>query len=307
MKNLIVIMVIMALTVPSYAGSSGGAAEWLRYGVGARAKGMGQAFVAVANDPTAAYYNPSGLSQLRNKEFMFMMSNVSLDRKVNYLSYSHPLKEKSRSISVSWLGLGIDSIDERDQFGNKDGSFDFVNNAFQLSFSQEVFQHLYGGISVKYIESKFDGLTNVSNGSSDGYGIDLGLMYKISDRYVLGLAVQDIASKLDWQTGRQEDVPRVFRMGASGKFFNDKLLLSGEMDNESYSKDTRLYFGAEYTFIDKISVRAGSRDSYFTGGLSYRQPYDHMVIKLDYAFLQDAFSTDYSQSESHLFSLGLSF
>ncbi len=37
------------------------AADWLSYGAGARALGMGGAYVAVADDATAAYWNPAGL------------------------------------------------------------------------------------------------------------------------------------------------------------------------------------------------------------------------------------------------------
>jgi hypothetical protein len=45
------------------------AAEFLKVGVGARAMGMGGAFVALANDATASYWNPAGLAQLREAEF----------------------------------------------------------------------------------------------------------------------------------------------------------------------------------------------------------------------------------------------
>lgn len=37
---------------------------------GARAMGMGGAFIAVANDPSAIYFNPAGLSQLKGIRFM---------------------------------------------------------------------------------------------------------------------------------------------------------------------------------------------------------------------------------------------
>ena len=42
---------------------AGNAAHFLRFGVGARAMGMGGAFVAVADDVNAAYWNPAGLIQ----------------------------------------------------------------------------------------------------------------------------------------------------------------------------------------------------------------------------------------------------
>ena len=43
-----------------------------RAGSGARAAGMGDAFIAVSDDGTAASWNPAGLAQLRQPEFSFV-------------------------------------------------------------------------------------------------------------------------------------------------------------------------------------------------------------------------------------------
>jgi len=52
-----------------------------RAGSGARAAGMGDAFVAVSDDGTAASWNPAGLAQLRQPEFSFVyaFSDQGLD------------------------------------------------------------------------------------------------------------------------------------------------------------------------------------------------------------------------------------
>src|SRR5262245_8506075 len=48
------------------AGTSSG--TFLRIGVGARAVAMGESFVAVANDPSAIFWNPAGLASLQRNE-----------------------------------------------------------------------------------------------------------------------------------------------------------------------------------------------------------------------------------------------
>jgi long-subunit fatty acid transport protein len=47
-----------------------------RPGSGARAAGMGNAFIAVSADGTAASWNPAGLSQLRKPEFSLVHSTT---------------------------------------------------------------------------------------------------------------------------------------------------------------------------------------------------------------------------------------
>src|SRR5215471_4820039 len=62
------------------AGTS--SATFLRIGVGARAVGMGETFVAVANDPSAIYWNPAGLASLQRREFS--ISHVQWPADIGY-------------------------------------------------------------------------------------------------------------------------------------------------------------------------------------------------------------------------------
>nr|MBN2276739.1 PorV/PorQ family protein [candidate division Zixibacteria bacterium] len=67
MRKLIgLLIVVMALTVmgaDSYAQISSAAVLFLRIAAGARAAGMGEAYVAIADDATATHWNPAGLGQ----------------------------------------------------------------------------------------------------------------------------------------------------------------------------------------------------------------------------------------------------
>ena len=44
------------------AGDYGTPGEFLNWGAGARAMGLGKAFTGLADDPSAIYYNPAGLA-----------------------------------------------------------------------------------------------------------------------------------------------------------------------------------------------------------------------------------------------------
>ncbi len=66
-------------------------------GSGARAVGMGGAFIAVADDATAASWNPAGLTQLRKPEISFALSYFK--RRDDYSSSSHPEKSGIQTAS----------------------------------------------------------------------------------------------------------------------------------------------------------------------------------------------------------------
>ena len=72
--------------------ATGAAGLFLRMGVGARALGMGGAFTGIANDPSAAYWNPSGLGQIHNFQFEFMNVNLPFDRRFNYFCATLPVR-----------------------------------------------------------------------------------------------------------------------------------------------------------------------------------------------------------------------
>ena len=54
------------------------------FGVGARAMGMGGAYTSVADDFTALYWNPAGLSHLKRIEFYGALSHEKVDKETEY-------------------------------------------------------------------------------------------------------------------------------------------------------------------------------------------------------------------------------
>ncbi|HHN74500.1 MAG TPA: hypothetical protein ENK10_04655 [Acidobacteria bacterium] len=79
-------------------------------GAGARAAGMGGAFTAVADDATAASFNPAGLAQLRLPEISVVYSNQQLeDRYTGFISFGEtpPLRLTDSSDTFSRDGLNF--------------------------------------------------------------------------------------------------------------------------------------------------------------------------------------------------------
>ena len=90
--GLLLISVMKADGLKKYAG------EFLYSGVGSRSMGLGGAYVAVANDVTAGFWNPAGLIDAPGFQAQFMhaqqfMSSIQYD----YLAASNHFENGSKT------------------------------------------------------------------------------------------------------------------------------------------------------------------------------------------------------------------
>src|SRR5436190_8297960 len=122
-------------SVANYAG------EFLQLGVGARSLAMGGAGVAIAEDATAGYWNPAGLSKLQYPMVTGMHeSRFDATVKYDYGAVGIPLDaQTSAALSVLHLGIG-DIRDTRNALVdiNKNGQLDpdeYLNYNKVKSFS----------------------------------------------------------------------------------------------------------------------------------------------------------------------------
>lgn len=117
---IFVLAIVFILPLTAFAADEGAhAAEFLSHGVGARALGMGSAFVAIADDATATYWNPAGLTDVKKHSFSAMYSDTfstgdgSFFSKglvnYNFVNYVHQIEDIG-SLGLSWIRLGIDDI-----------------------------------------------------------------------------------------------------------------------------------------------------------------------------------------------------
>ena len=69
------------------------AASFLEIGIGSRAVGMGGAYVAMAEGPTAAYWNPAGLGMMDHTEVSVMHMNWVTDIDMQSVSFGLPIPQ----------------------------------------------------------------------------------------------------------------------------------------------------------------------------------------------------------------------
>ncbi|CUT05986.1 UPF0164 family protein, partial [Candidatus Kryptobacter tengchongensis] len=66
-------------------------APFLEIPVGGRATAMGGSFVAIANDASAIYWNPSGISRFNRIEAIFQFTNWLADTKFGFIGVVIPV------------------------------------------------------------------------------------------------------------------------------------------------------------------------------------------------------------------------
>ena len=193
------------------------AGDFLTLGVGARPLGMGGSFAAIADDSTAAYWNPAGLGRLHHSEAAFMHSSLGELDSYDFVNYVHPIG-KVASLGLSWLRVGVDDIPITSLLrpGNpvspanrpkQVGIFNITDNAFFLSYGRQVGFNLgskrlnmFLGGSAKLIY-----MTALHNTNALGVGGDLGLLWTTraeqSRQLSIGIVAQDFfKTKLYWNT-----------------------------------------------------------------------------------------------------------
>ncbi len=227
---LCVLVLLCGAVHPATAAKFAGA--FMENGGGARALAMGGAFTAVADDPSATFWNPAGLGQTRARELMLMHAERFgdlVDR--SFAAFVMPtdwslLGGQGGGFGVSLIRLGIDDIpftehlmDQLDLDG--DGIVDDTevvgilepalqdqirfksDQEYALSFSygERRGRWLLGG-NLKFIRQSVGGY------SSLGIGADLGAMRPgLWGDLDFGLKLQDITTTyLSWSTGHNETI-----------------------------------------------------------------------------------------------------
>lgn len=243
----------------SHSQTAGTAGAFARMGFGARGIGMGNALTAVIAGDVSTYYNPalSAFSEHRTAAATF--SILSLDRYLNFLSYSQSIKPTA-GLSFGLINAGVRSIDGRDNDGVHTEDYSTYENQFFLSFSNRVDERVSLGVTLKLYYSKL-----FEEVKSTTVGFDIGALVLIADDLSLGVAIQDINSKYKWDTkkiygqnGRptEDKFPNLRRVGVAYRLPAGLGLVTAEFENSS-EKTNILRFGAEHTFLERFSIRGG--------------------------------------------------
>lgn len=193
--------------------------EFLAIGVGARAQGMGNAHISSVNDVTASFWNPAGLTGVKDPLQIGAMHAEWFAgiAKYDYLGFAKSLNSLKNSVfALSVIRLGIDQIPNTLNLVGPDGSINYDNvtefsaadYAIMLSYAQDIKikdKTLSVGGSTKIIRRVIG-----SFGNSWGFGIDVGVQYK-TDKWDFAFVGRDLTTTVNsWSFDLTESEKEVF-------------------------------------------------------------------------------------------------
>jgi hypothetical protein len=230
--------------------------------IGARAIGMNGAYTSISDNSLAIFYNPSGLGQMKYREFSVFYSPAPFgltELSTSALTYAEPFK-------FGTLGIGI-----------KNYGFDLYREiGINLSYGGSYKKKIFYGLNLNYYNLKIKDNYNANNSASSA-AIDIGLMAYITKFLRWGFLGKNISGST---IGVSKDkIAQVYRTGFS---LVSKGNLSFGLEAE---KDVRYALsvraGMEYCPMDYVDIRAGvgSEPTTFTFGIGF----SYNLFQLDYA------------------------
>lgn len=293
------------------------AAPFLEIPVGGRATGMGASFVAVANDASAIYWNPGGISRFNRIEAIFQYTNWIADIKFGFIGVVIPVGNIG-TVGASLTTLTVPDMEVR-TVERPEGTGEYFNAtdfAIGLTYARSLTDRFSIGFNFKYIQQR------IWHMSAWGVALDVGTLFKTDflGGMMIGATISNFGTSMRMygrdarvfydpdpnKYGNNDRIPAMleteswqlplnFQFGLSAYVFkteNNKLLISTDAvtpsDNYQY-----LNLGAEYSFKDLFFLRIGNQMLFLKdadGGLSLgiglrtKIPFSQTVVKFDYSF-----------------------
>ncbi len=309
------------------------AAEFLVIGVGARAMAMGGAYAAVANDPSALYYNPAGIVWMDNIQIEVMHNEWLVDTDYDFIGATMPLPFWNSSIGLSFImfNFGEQPVRTPERPTGTGEFYSAASYSFAVTFATALTENFSFGLSGKYIQEK------IWHAVGGGAALDLGIFYNTPYKGLrLGMSISNYGGELSL-SGRDLDttvdpdplndgvwrvpvtyktsgypLPLLFRFGMSyEQYLGDlgSVILATDLNHPSNSTES-INLGVEYSYAGIFFLRAGYENLYeqdAINGLTLGEGVDYFMpglirFRVDYAF------SDWGPFESaHRFSLGLTF
>jgi len=156
--------------------------------VGARPLAMGGAFIGLADDANATYWNPAGLAQLVPGEISGTWAHTSSNRdRINYQEFASMVGGLEMPRLGGRLALGGSYVRDNTVLRLGGTTVEDTEDWFWASLAFDTGKNGLIGLNVRKIDDSVDGYSVKSD-----IGLDAGYLYRVSPRLSVGMLIQDL-------------------------------------------------------------------------------------------------------------------
>lgn len=293
------------------------AATFLEIPVGARAVGMGSAFVSVASDATALYWNVAGIAKLERYELVGIHSRWIADTSFDYAGLIIPLSGYG-TLGISFTSLSMDDMIVR-TVEKPEGTGEYFSAGdinIGISYAFRLTDRFALGITTKYIQQKIWHMT------ASAFAVDLGTTFRtdLFNGLVIGASITNFGTSLQLQgrdtrqftpvdktkLGSNQNIPEniemdswelplLFQFGVSANAIQNEtyrwtVAVDALHPSDNYES---LNVGTELAYQEFLFLRGGYNAfglKYGEGGMSLglgfttSTLFSNIILKIDYAY-----------------------
>jgi len=273
-------LLLLGVGAASYgAGVGTSAFNFLKLGPGVRAAGMGGAFCAVADDASALYWNPAGLTTMEESQLQFQHTQYVEGITYEYLALTQQL-DPHTALGASFCLLNSGNI-ERTTVSDPGGTgetFTAQDTVATFGTARKMNDNLALGVGVKFVTERLD------DEHAQTWAFDLGALLNLTPQLTLGAGVQNLGDTIRF-TEDKEEIPLNYRVGFAYQTTGRELLLALDL-NKANDNEAFVSVGTEFN-NGPLAFRGG----YATGpneagsGFSFGLGADLGQVGLDYAWV----------------------
>lgn len=292
--------------------------KFLNVSLDARISAFGDAATSLENNSASMFYNPAGMARFDG------IADISLGHTkfiadINYYNASASFAPFDGEYGI--IGLNFVSVDYGDFYGtvradNEQGYLDIgtfspTAIAVGLGYAKALSEKFAIGGNIKYVRQSLgtsvvgnvsvDPLTtNFASGTTqdnklDVLAFDFGVIYKTGYKSLnIGMSIRNFSREVKYkEEGFQ--LPLIFQLGTSFNF-SDLLELDKNVHSILLTVDAnhprdypeQVLFGAEYTFMNLLSIRGGycapNDERGINAGLGLKQNIEGVSLGIDYSY-----------------------
>jgi len=275
-----------------------GGAQSLYIQPGGRPAGMGDCYVAAADDASAVSWNPAGLAFVPG-QYNFTLMHTQLvpdwdDVYYEYAAYAQRIEGLGTiGVSVVYLTYGEQIATDPDD-PEPIGTFRSYEVVPTVAYGTTIGENLSVGVGLKFVYvdlAPAQYTQDQRKGAGSTFAADVGALYRMMNgRLRIGGAVQHVGPRIAYIDEEQSDpLPRNLKLGAAYMLLQDEmneLMVCAEYNKSlviiedivDQTTGVILNAGAEYRYYDLLALRLGYvydedgevKDFSFGMGLKYK-------------------------------------